>query len=246
MMYGEMTSAPPEFDRHAAHYDTHAALQMETAAWLAEWLPGHIDGPALELGAGTGIFTRCLIDRGAQLIATDAAPRMVAAGAEKSGRARWVVADAKSPPDDTAYRWVFSCNLVQWLADPATAFRRWHDLATPSARLVAGWFVDGTMQTFFRSCPSLLPFAWRDADEWKAVLENAGWHVERHDTHSFVRRHPDTRGLLREIHNLGAFVPRRINPGKLRSVLRNHDRAHCKNGVLETPFVFMRVEASRA
>ena len=245
MMRDEMTSAPPEFDRRAARYDTHAAMQKEAAAWLAEWLPASIDGPALELGAGTGIFTRHLLDRGAQLIATDFAPKMVETGTEKSGQARWVVADAATPPDGDAYRWIFACSLVQWLPDPAAAFRRWHELADPSAHLVAGWFVAGTMENFFRSSPTPSPCVWRNPEQWKALLDDAGWRVTRIETCTFVRRHADTRGFLREIHNLGAFVPRRLGAGKLRGILRSHDTAYRKGGTLETPFVFMRAEATR-
>lgn len=245
MMRGEVSSIQPVFDRRAERYDTHAAVQSEAAAWLAEWLPGHVDGPAIELGAGTGIFTRYLLDRGAQLIATDFAPRMVETGAEKFGRARWVVANAATPPGDDSYQWIFTCSLVQWLADPAAAFQRWHELSAPSARLVAGWFIAGTMEDFFRSCPTPSPCVWRDSEEWKALLHDAGWSIGRSDTRTFVRRHPDTKSFLREIHNLGAFVPQRLSPAKLRNALCVHDREHRKGGVLETPFVFMRVEATR-
>lgn len=245
MMRGEMTSALPEFDRRAARYDTHAAMQKEAAAWLAEWLPVRIDGPALELGAGTGIFTRHLLERDTQLIATDIAPRMVETGSANSGGARWVVADASTPPAGHNYHWIFTCSLVQWLPDPAAAFRRWHDLADPSARLVAGWFVTGTMEEFFRTCPTSSPCAWRSPEEWRALLHEAGWRIGRMETRTFARRHADTKSFLREIHNLGAFVPRRVGPGKLRGILSSHDRMHRRDGVLETPFVFMRVEATR-
>jgi hypothetical protein len=54
------TTFPHEFDRRAAQYEQHAPVQREAAAWLAEWLPEKIESPALEVGAGTGLFTRHL------------------------------------------------------------------------------------------------------------------------------------------------------------------------------------------
>jgi alkylation response protein AidB-like acyl-CoA dehydrogenase len=69
-------AVPSAFDRHAGRYDTHATVQREAAAWLAEWLPQIIDGHALELGAGTGLFTRHLATRATQLVATDTAMKV--------------------------------------------------------------------------------------------------------------------------------------------------------------------------
>lgn len=241
-----MTSDRPAFDRRSALYDTHAVVQKEAAAWLAEWLPARIEGPALELGAGTGVFTRHLVPRSSQLVATDASPRMVRAGSNALKTASWVVADASSPPNSAAYRWIFSCSLLQWLPDPRGALRRWHELADSSASLIAGWFVSGTMEPFFRSSPLASPCVWRGDEEWQDLLQSAGWRVMRADTRKFVRRHPDTKSLLREIHNLGAFVPRRTSPGLLRTAMRAHDRMRESTGELQTPFVFMRVEAQRA
>ena len=54
------TSFPHNFDRRASVYEEHAPVQREAAAWLAEWLPETIGGPVLEVGAGTGLFTRHL------------------------------------------------------------------------------------------------------------------------------------------------------------------------------------------
>ena len=79
-----MTSAlPHEFDRRASDYERHAPVQREAAQWLAEWLPGEIEHPALELGAGTGLFTRHLVGRTKRLVASDIAPRMVQAGIDR-------------------------------------------------------------------------------------------------------------------------------------------------------------------
>ena len=198
-----MTNAPAhDFDRRASQYEDHAPVQREAAAWLAEWLPENIEGPALELGSGTGLFTRYLVGRTRTLIASDAAPRMVAAGIAALPAAEWSVADAAKPPGPRGYRWIFSCSLVQWLPHPLEAFRSWHGVAAPGARLVSGWFVRGTLGEFFATCPEASPFPWRDADEWSQMLALAGWQTERSEVRTFRRHFADSAAMLREIHNL--------------------------------------------
>lgn len=240
-----MTRALPEFERRAGGYDRHARVQADAAAWLSEWLPGQIDGPALELGAGTGLFTRHLAPRAAQLVATDIAPSMVAAGRLAVPTADWHLAEADAPPDGP-WRWILSCSLAQWLEDPLAVLRRWRESAAPDATLLAGWFTAGTMDEFFRLCPQAAPFPWRGTHEWLALLDAAGWTVVRHEERTFFRRHADARSMLREVHNVGAVVPRRLGPGALRRALREHGARHGGSRGLLTPFVFLRVEARAA
>jgi len=241
-----MTTAPAhEFDRRALQYEDHAPVQREAAAWLAEWLPDKIEGPALELGSGTGLFTRHLIGRTDKLIASDAAPRMVAAGVTALPDAEWSVADAANPPGPRGYRGIFSCSLVQWLPDPLEAFRAWHRASAPGARLVSGWFIRGTLGEFFYACPEASPFPWRDDAEWSDLLGQAGWQTARSEVRTFHRHHADSASMLREIHNAGAVVPRRIGAGRLRGALRRYDHDHRGEAGVRSTFEFLRLEAVR-
>jgi malonyl-CoA O-methyltransferase len=235
---------PHQFDRRASQYEEHAPVQREAAAWLGEWLPEHIEPPALELGAGTGFFTQHLVARATgELVVTDAAPRMVQTGASALRGADWRIADAAAPPATQPYRWIFSCSLVQWLADPADVFRSWHRVAAPRARLLSGWFVRGTLAELFDACPEAQPFVWRDANEWTGLLEEAGWKTCRHETRQFLRRHTDSATMLREIHNAGAMVPHRVGSGTLRRALRNYDHDHRDEAGVRSTFQFLRLEA---
>lgn len=239
------TAARSDFDRRAPQYDKHADVQREAADWLAEWLPDHLDPPALEVGAGTGLFTRHLVRRTDQLVASDLAPRMVETGRRTVPAAAWQVADAAAPPEDHRYRSIFSCSLAQWLPDPLGAFRAWHRVAAPGAILVSGWFVRGTLAELQAVCPETSPFPWRDAAEWNDLLAAAGWQSRRHETRQFLRRYPDAITMLREIHNVGAIAPRRLGTGKLRRILQQYDRHHRVDSGVRATFAFQRVEAVR-
>lgn len=237
----------PEFDRRASVYNSRARVQRDSAAWLAEWLPSECGEPVLELGAGTGFFTRHAMRYAKQLVATDASPRMVEIGRAAVPLAEWTVAEAERPPDaDVPYRAILTSSLVQWLDEPGMAFRRWHEISAPGALLLGGWFVRGTMAAFVSTCPESMPFAWRSADEWLALLNDAGWRVKRSETKVFELIHESSAAMLREIHAVGAVAPRRLGAGRLRAALRRSDeKSRSQEGVI-TPFVFLRVEAVRA
>jgi hypothetical protein len=49
--------------------------------------------------------------------------------------------------------------------------------------------------------------------------------------------------MLREVHNAGAVIPRRIGTGKLRAALRRYDRDHRGDAGVRSTFNFLRVEA---
>ena len=102
------------------------------------------------------------------------------------------------------------------------------------------------MQEFFAACPGAAPFLWRDPVEWTDLLARAGWQTTRQETKQFVRHHPDAAAMLREIHNAGAVIPRRISVGQLRQSLRQYDRDHRAERGVRTTFEFLRVEAIRS
>lgn len=142
-----MTFHSLRFDRAAATYESHARVQADMAKALIALLPhggeGFRNGPILEMGCGTGLLTRRIRERfpDAELIATDAAPRMLETARanfthntqdtqyrqEPAGLPvpdaviRWAHLDASGevpPPLDVAgaapFRLAASSALVQW------------------------------------------------------------------------------------------------------------------------------------
>lgn len=236
----------PDFDRRADRYDNHASLQREVASWLAEWLPDQVPAPALEMGAGTGIFTRHIAARTPQLVACDVAPRMIDIGRRQLPGILWSLADATHPPGESGYHSVFSCSLIQWLPDPALTFRTWHQRTVPGARLLSGWFIQGTLADFYAICPDVSPVVWRTAHEWLEMLGQAGWKVVRSEERSFPRIHQRAVDMLRAVHDVGAVVPGRLTVAGLRQALRRYDARHRSVDSVRSDFVFLRVEAARS
>jgi malonyl-CoA O-methyltransferase len=68
------------FGAHAKSYERHAGLQRAVADRLARLLPERKQPNVLELGCGTGLFSRHLLARypEGRFVLTDAAPAMIA------------------------------------------------------------------------------------------------------------------------------------------------------------------------
>ena len=84
------------FNRKALEYHEKADIQKIAADWCSEWIESDCSGlHGLELGAGTGLFTKHLALRGYEsLRATDQAERMIDQGRKRLPMVAWDELDA--------------------------------------------------------------------------------------------------------------------------------------------------------
>jgi malonyl-CoA O-methyltransferase len=244
------------FGRAAPRYALHARIQEHAAGALLEVI--RLRAPALqarsssphqglrilEIGSGTGLFTRRLLDLfpEADLLGVDIAPGMVAEATRQLGPrgARFLLADIERTFPDGPFDLIASSMALQWLEDPSGC------LARAAQRLVHGGLfamvapVQGTLpelqEAYHRAAQALRLRAWRypglafhPAETW------AGWAraaFDRVESASDVvtERHVDARSLLRSIRGVGANGG---SPGLgpsglalLRAALDCYDRDH--------------------
>ena len=127
MNHREMQAA---FDRNAARYDRHAALEQEVSRRLLERIDHRRREPRriLDLGCGTGDASRELkrAFRKARLVGLDLSPEMLARQQDKSSLLRPLGAVCgdigRLPFRDQAFDLVFSNMAAYWLPDPAILF----------------------------------------------------------------------------------------------------------------------------
>lgn len=146
----------------------------------------------LDVGAGSGYATLPAAETGAEVVACDLTPELLAVGerhARDRGLAvRWEVADAQALPfGNGEFDVVLSCIGAMFASDQAAAARELLRVCRPGGAVVmANWAPDGAIGRFFDLVhryatpadegPS--PLAWGDPEHVTALLHGAEVHTE--------------------------------------------------------------------
>jgi len=210
------------FARAAASYDAHAVLQREVAARLLKHLEFTRIKPEriLDIGCGTGYFTRLLQQRfpRAGLTAVDIAlPMLKRARASSPRRLPWrrrtvfAAADALELPfADTAFDLVASNLTLQWAASPERMLSEMRRVLAPGGLLLLSTFGRRTLIELRRSLAAIdpenaglvLPFP--DVTDLGDALMQLPLASVVTDTDLFTLTYADARSLVRELKALGA------------------------------------------
>jgi malonyl-CoA O-methyltransferase len=237
------------FGARAGSYELHAGLQRAVADKLARLLPA-LDRPrVLELGCGTGLFSRHLVERypNGSFVLTDVAPAMIAecrqnlASSGGTAHISFEVMDAGEAGGYAELDLIVSSMTLHWLADPVASLERLRQFLAPRGLLLYATLGTGS-------------FA-----EWRAVLASEGLPSGLADIPPLPgvvdedRLVPDgdTLSFLRRMKAVGGLTPKEgyepLSPGSLRRAIRATDARfggritwHIVYGALNAP------EASRS
>ena len=234
------------FDASARTYDAVATAQRDAAAWLAEWVPAERRGDALEIAAGTGLFTRHLLPWEGRLEASDLSPKMVEQGRLKLPSIPWTVRDAASDRLPESLDWLFCCSYLQWTSDAQGLLETWRRQLRPGGRLLCGVFIADTLRELRTLVPGVSPVPWRTEADHAAFLKAAGFHVRQIESRSRVYRYESARDFFRRLHQSGVTGSRRLSPGQMRRLMDDYTDTwpHPDGGVRAT-WAFCRIIAER-
>jgi malonyl-CoA O-methyltransferase len=212
------------FGARAASYELHAALQRAVADKLARFLPELESPRVLELGCGTGLFSRHLLKRYPQgrFVLTDVAPAMIAEcrrNLAPSGAAHisFEVMDAGEAGGHAELDLIVSSMTLHWLADPVKSLDRLSRLLAPGGLLLYA---------------TLGPESFA---EWRAALDALGLESGLADIKPLpgvveqerLVLDTDTLSFLRRMKAVGGLTPRegytKLSPGALRRAMRAAD-----------------------
>jgi len=140
------------FSRCVESYEEHAAVQKRCAEELISMLRGGSYQDILEVGCGTGMYTRMLMGefRGAGITAVDISEDMVNAARENVGDEglNFEVADGESIGFKKKFDLITSNASFQWFEDIDTAFDLFRNNLKPGGTLLFSMYGPETFQEF--------------------------------------------------------------------------------------------------
>ena len=223
----------------ARDYDRHARVQRGVALDLAARIAA-LDLPksprVLEIGCGTGLLTRALLEAGigGEWLITDASPEMLGRCRERLGETaqrRFAVLDGEhGTPDGGPYDLVCSSLALQWFEDAPAALRRMAGWLAPGGHCLATTLGPGSFAQWRAAheaeglTPGTLPFlpieAFTALDPFRLTLENR------------IEHHADARAFLHAVKAIGAGTAkpghRPLTPTELRRVMARFEHDGCE------------------
>jgi len=216
------------FSKHAKSYDRHAQLQKSMAERLATLLPDPLPPRVLEIGCGTGVFTRHLLARPVRnLYLNDISPTMIEQLKSRlvlPELTRIVVGNAckmKFPPVD-----LVAANAVfQWFRNPQESLAHLVQSLPPGGKLVFSTFGPGTLQEFRRGTSLESPANLLSVKRWKTILQDIGLKNENSFQEIRETFSTSTLMLMKSLQQIGAAPIRMVKSGGLRKLMREYDEA---------------------
>jgi len=219
------------FERAAGTYDAAAALQNEVGSRLVERLDFIRMQPRqiLDLGAGTGMFTRVLGKRyrKADVIALDIAPAMLQQARRRGGwwrRPRCVCGDAEALPFAAAsFDFIFSNLMLQWCTDLAATLQELRRVLAPGGLLMFTTLGPDTLSELRASWSAVdgythvNPFI--DMHDVGDALLQAHWAEPVMDTERLTMTYRDLDTLMLDLKYIGAHNATR---GRARGLTGKH------------------------
>lgn len=220
------TSALPDkrqvaasFSRAAASYDAVAELQRHVGTQLLARLPVSLQLHRwLDLGSGTGYFTRALGERYGQGtgLAVDIAEGMLRHARPQGGAAHFIAGDAEALPLQAAsVDLLFSSLALQWCADFPRVLSEAQRVLRPGGVLAFSSLCVGTLQELRDSWQAVDGFVhvnrFRRFEDYQQCCAASGMQVLSLQRQAQTLHFRDLRSLTTSLKDLGAH---NLNPGR--------------------------------
>ncbi len=202
------------FSAAADGYTAAVNVQRLVARRLEEMLaPLPAPDRILEIGCGTGLFTRRLLARFplARIQAIDISGKMIKQAQKEvsaNGRVAWTVADARTFRTSQPFPLITSSSSLHWISPLEGILENTAGLITPNGRFVFAMMLDGSLRELREArlhvAPDKHPKG-RLPQKAEVVqgLSAAGFSVESIEEQKVCMTYPSAAALLKTIHDQG-------------------------------------------
>ncbi|AVO53767.1 malonyl-ACP O-methyltransferase BioC [Ectopseudomonas mendocina] len=236
------------FSRAAASYDAVAELQRNVGTQLLARLPASLQPHRwLDLGCGTGYFTRALAERYVQGegLAVDIAEGMLQHARPRGGAVHFIAGDAESLPlQNASVDLLFSSLALQWCSDFPGVLSEASRVLRPGGVLAFSSLCVGTLQELRDSWLAVDGFVhvnrFRHFQDYRQMCTVSGLQVLALQREAQVLHFPDLRSLTTSLKDLGAH---NLNPGRpggltgrsrIRALIEAYERFRQPDGLPAT------------
>lgn len=214
------------FSRHAKTYDRYAQLQKSMAERMASLLPSPLPDNVLEIGCGTGLFTRHLLTQPARkLVLNDIAPGML----EILSNSLTLPLNTEIFPGNAERVNFENMDLIcanavfQWFQNSQEALMKLHQALTPKGGLIFSTFGPKTLIEFRQAANLESPINLYDKDIWKKMIIDSGFLIKHWDVEIRKIFFSNSLSLLKNLQQIGAAPLRMVKTGGLRKLMRDYD-----------------------
>jgi len=214
------------FSKYARGYDRHARLQKMMAERLASFLPNKMPKQVLEIGCGTGLFTKYLLAHPLKKIfLNDISIEMIERLQVKLALprdSRIMVGNAEALEFHLVD--MITANAVfQWFTKPEETLRRLNSCIKPKGRLIFSTFGPATLAEFRQTASIESPVSLLSFLRWKKLIEEAGFTLSSSASETHKSFFSNTLSLLKNLQQTGAAPTRMTRPGGLRQLIKEYD-----------------------
>lgn len=207
------------FSRAAASYDSVAELQRNVGEQLLSRLRADfVPGRWLDLGCGTGHFSRVLAERFPEGsgVALDIAEGMLNHARPLGGATHFIAGDAERLPlQEATCDLIFSSLAVQWCGDFAAVLGEARRVLKPGGMFAFASLCVGTLAELrdsWRQVDGLVHVnRFRQFADYQTLCGASRLRIVGLQTRPHVLHYPDVRSLTHELKALGAH---NLNPGR--------------------------------
>ncbi|SDT92140.1 malonyl-ACP O-methyltransferase BioC [Halopseudomonas salegens] len=242
------------FSRAASSYDQAAAFQRQVGDDLLAVLPAMQPRHVVDLGSGTGFFTRALHARyAAQVFGLDLAEGMVRLARQQPPAVQgWAVADAEHLPLRSAsLDLLFSSLAVQWCPRLDQVLAEARRVLRPGGYLAFTTLVDGSLHELRQAWQAVDGFVhvnrFMPAADLQALLTDSGLRIQHCQVQPYVLQYQQLSELTRELKALGANNRNPGRPGgltgraRLRALTQAYERFRQADGTLPATYQVAQV-----